>query len=306
MTNATTIAGANAVRIDAVFGIAVDQDDTLYVTDSSNHRIVVMRSNSTNASTTFGSGPGSGMNQFNSPTEVVVAGTVIYVLDYYNYRVQKYAKNGTFIAIAAGITSSSGNQNTLNRFGLAYGLAVDSLGYLYVSDGDNHRILRFPPNSTNGTNGVVVAGTGTGGSGPNQLYYPRRFFVDNTRTLYIADTSNHRIQKWPYGACYGITVAGTGSAGTGLGHLYNPIAVKIDQNGYLYIVDQSNNRILRWGSNECMGECIAACSTNNAGSNADRLNAPRDIAFDSKKFLYVADAGNRRVQKFLVQSDPGK
>ena len=296
--NATTVAGSSSSRLNGLQGIHVDENDTLYIADTGNNRVVVMRMNATNISMVLGTGYGSGLTQFDQPRDVFVTRTAIYILDSRNYRVQTYAKNGTFIATVAGMTDSSGNVNTMNKIGNAYSLFVDSDDYLYVSDSDNHRVLRFPPNSTNGTNGVIVAGTGTVGSGPNQLYNPRGIYVDNTRTLYIADMSNHRIQKWAYGACYGITVAGTGSAGTSLDRLNNPSAVSVDANGYLYIVDQNNHRILRWPNFECVSECIAGHLLTYSGQTPDRLSNPMDLSFGDDGSLYVCDYGNNRVQKF--------
>ena len=191
IVNATTIADYDNVGLSSCYGMAIDDDDTVYIADTNNHRILLRRSNSTNVSTILGNGQGSGMNQFNWPTDVFVTATALYVLDAYNYRVQKFSKNGTFLITVAGITGLGGNQNILNRFGVSYGLFVDNEDYLYVSDSDYHRVLRFPPNSTNGTNGIVLAGTGTGGYGPYQLNAPRRIYVDRERNLYVADMNNH-------------------------------------------------------------------------------------------------------------------
>jgi sugar lactone lactonase YvrE len=71
----------------------------------------------------------------------------------------------------------------------------------------------------------MVAGTGVSGNGSNQLNQPRGVFVMDDGTMYIADSFNHRIQKWTIGARSDVTVAGTGSAGRGLSELYYPLKV---------------------------------------------------------------------------------
>lgn len=41
-----------------------------------------------------------------------------------------------------------------------------------------------------------MAGGYGAGSTPEKLYYPRGLDMDNNGALYIADSSNHRIQLW--------------------------------------------------------------------------------------------------------------
>ena len=182
---------------------------------------------------------------------------------------------------------------------MSYGIYVDKYGFLYVTDTANDRVLRFPPGSTSGTSATVVAGTGVAGAGPSQLNNPYKAFVDDDLTMYIADTSNHRIQRWSYGACSGVTVAGTGTAGSALNQLSSPASVIVDANGFMYISDFNNHRILRWSLGACAGECIAACS-GASGTATNQLNNPFSLAFDSNGLMYVSDKLNHRVQKFSI------
>ena len=71
--------------------------------------------------------------------------------------------------------------------------------------------------------GVIVAGNGTYGNTPSQLYYPMGVYVDPNNAIYVADYDNHRVQKWLPNAVSGTTVAGaTGTCGSGSGLLCNP------------------------------------------------------------------------------------
>jgi hypothetical protein len=59
------------------------------------------------------------------------------------------------------------------------------------------------------TTGITVAGiTGSSGVAANQLYMPISIAVDTSKTLYISENGNHRIQKFLPGASNGTTVAG--------------------------------------------------------------------------------------------------
>lgn len=47
------------------------------------------------------------------------------------------------------------------------------------------------------------------------LNYPTDIFVDSSGAMYVADSSNNRVQRWFVGASIGTTVV-NGSSGTGL------------------------------------------------------------------------------------------
>ena len=109
--------------------------------------------------------------------------------------------------------------------------------------------------------------------------------------------TNHRIQKWTYNASSGITVAGTGVNGSGLMQLQKPNSVAVDTSGRVYIADRYNHRIVRWAPNATVGVCVVAC-TGVAGQQANQLNQPISVAFDTNGSMYVSDSSNNRVQKF--------
>jgi DNA-binding beta-propeller fold protein YncE len=66
---------------------------------------------------------------------------------------------------------------------------------LYVTDTSNNRILKFPPGSTGGTFGTIVAGNGVSGSAANQLNGPRGAVVDSNGNVYVADNGKRKIKK---------------------------------------------------------------------------------------------------------------
>ena len=278
-------------------------NNTLYIADIGNNRVVVTQLGSTNATTILGSF-GSASNQLSLPTDVFVTSAFIYIYDANNYRVQRWTRNGSNITTVAGITGIPGNSSTTVNFKVGYGIYMDKYGYLYVSDQSNNRILRYSPGSLGGDSGVMVAGTGIMGSAPSQLKGPCEVFVDDDRTMYIVDSNNHRIQKWTYGACSGVTVAGIGTSGAAANQLYYPTGVVVDSNQYIYITDTFNHRIQRWAPGACAGDCIVGCS-GTSGTASYQLNYPQRLVFDNQRAMYVSDASNNRVQKFALASAIG-
>jgi hypothetical protein len=199
---------------------------------------------------------------------------------YSNYRVDQWLFNSTNIVSQMYVCKA------------CYGLFIDTSNNLYCSMYDIHQI-----NSKSLTKRLniwsIVAGTGTAGSTSVTLYYPRGIFVDSNLNLYVADSANSRIQKFPYGQLNATTVA------TGAITLYYPSGVVLDGNGYLFIVDSYNHRIIGSGPNGF--QCIAACS--GAGSASNQLYYPLTLSFDSYGNLFVTDQYNHRIQKFILATN---
>ena len=145
---------------------------------------------------------------------------------------------------------------------------------------------------------MLVAGVGCAGLLPNMLHHPRGVFVDMKFNLYVADTSNDRIQRFAHGEANGITVMGFGAAVRFL--LRRPTSVVLDADGYLFVVDSNNHRIVR---STCFGfECLIGCS-DKSGSAPNQLNQPESMAFDSIGNMFVTDMENSRIQRFIVTSN---
>ncbi|CAF2011130.1 unnamed protein product, partial [Rotaria magnacalcarata] len=71
-------------------------------------------------------------------------------------------------------------------------LFVDQDHSVYVSDRDNHRVMKW----VEGAKESIVAAGGQGyGDTLTQLSYPNVLFVDTLGTLYVAAWGNHRIMR---------------------------------------------------------------------------------------------------------------
>ena len=137
-------------------------------------------------------------------------------------------------SVVAGLGGTSGSGT--NRLGIPGGIAVDSKGNLYIADALNSRIVCWPPNSTNGS---VIAGTGTFGSDSFSLMLPFGVFLDeNNSYIYVADTSNHRIQRFSLSGGSpnnGTTVAGGNGPGFTNKQLNAPASIYITKKTKNYV-----------------------------------------------------------------------
>ena len=71
---------------------------------------------------------------------------------------------------------------------------VDSGGSIFIADTFYHRIIRWKPGQQND---VCIAGcTGMTGNRSDQLNGPRDVTFDCNGNLLVADTGNHRIQRF--------------------------------------------------------------------------------------------------------------
>lgn len=273
-------------QLSGPVGIAISNDNILYVTDAGNHRIIVIHLDSATPNYIIGSGCGASANQFCYPYDSFPTNSSLYVTDAGNSRIQERALN------SSNVTSTV----SLGSLYAAFYLYVDIHQNIYFSEYRNHTVMLFHANLLSTK---VVAGTGVQGSSDDQFNTPYGIFVDQIGILYVADCWNHRIMKWYQGASSGIRVAGDGTSGSSSTQLTTPTDIIVDSNQHMYISESGNARIIRWPPNSTFGVCIAAC-TGTTGSGSMQLSSPHSLAFDSHGSLYVSDWFGNRVQKFSI------
>ncbi len=291
--NGTTIAEGNGAGdgLNQLYNpqsVYVDDDQTIYVADYGNRRIVEWKYGATSGQVVAGgNGSGNRTDQLSGPRYVIVdkKKDCLVICDQSNKRVVRWPRrNGTSgQIISSNIT--------------CWGLTLDSNGCLYVSDYQKHEVRRWREGDTVGT---VVAGGNGAGDRLNQLYNPTYIFVDQNNSVYVSDKDNHRVMKWIEGGKEGIIVAGGHSQGNNLTQLSSPYGIVVDQLGTVYVADYGNHRVMRWPKGATQGSIIAG--ENEAGGQANRFNRPINLSFDRQGNLYVADMSNHRIQRLNIHS----
>ncbi|CAF1309763.1 unnamed protein product [Rotaria sordida] len=267
----------------------IDDEQTIYVTDQRNHRIMEWKRDATTGQVVAGgNGQGNGAHQLSNPRDVIVDKETdsLIICDYSNDRVVRWPRrNGT---IGETIISNID----------CWGLTMDENGSLYVVNSGKHEVRRYRRGESQGT---VGAGGNGKGDRLDQLNYPRHVFVDQDYSLYVSEWENHRVMKWLKDATHGIVVAGGQGEGDGLTQLSAPRGVVVDQLGTVYVTDHYNERIMRWPKGATQGSIIIG--GNGRGEQSNQLDWPMGLSFDRHGNLYVVDYGNHRVQKFNIASN---
>lgn len=131
---------------------------------------------------------------------------------------------------------------------------------------------------------------GTSGSGPGQFNGPQDVAIDNIGNVYVADTQNHRIQKFTDDGTF---VTSWGVFGTSDGQMKYPTGVCTDNLSHVYVADLLNHRIQKFTDSG-----VHLLSWGSLGSEHGQLNNPLAVAADGSGNVYVTDGGNMRVEKF--------
>lgn len=146
--------------------------------------------------------------------------------------------------------------------------------------------------------GVLLEG-GQPGAQPGQFSYPRGIAVDGSGDIYVADSRNHRIQKFDgktgkllvsFGGFFKVDGGDPKKVvATAPGKLNEPNGIAIGPDDNVYVVDTWNGRIQIF-SPKGNGKKVFTAD--------DGFFAPRELTVDANGFVYVADTGKHRIVKF--------
>ncbi len=303
-----------AARFKLPKGLAIDAAGNLFVTDFGNHTVRAVAPGAVVTTVagkagSWGSADGdSATARLLFPGGVAVDGAdTLYVADSGNHSLRKVAPGGAVTTVAGksgmGTDDGTGPQA---RFFLPYGIAVGSMGTVHVADTYNHTIRSVS------ALGIVTTLAGTGGEAGDsdglgaaaRFDHPTGVAVDDTGTLFVADTGNHVIRVISAVGAVGTPFGTAGLEGSadGLGtdaRFRNPKAVAVDDGGTIYVADTGNHTIR---AIDPTGAVTTVAGKPGEPGNADgaasdaRFRSPAAIAVDWTGTLYVADTGNHTIR----------
>lgn len=291
------------------------------------------------------------------PADAALAGGELFVADAANNRVLVYSSNAGGLAATASrvigqldFPDTAPNLVEGKEFNLAGSLTSGISGsaildltatpaHLYVADSGNNRILGFNDfrhaiqgqkadivigqpdfsrTTTNYPTGDPAQPNAQGLSGPTSLA------LDSAGNLYVSDTFNSRILRFPAPFASGTKTLETADLVIGQASFTStvtdptertmsaPISIAFTTNGadnsktdgYLVAADVNHNRVLFFPKPFSNGmsatKVIGQPSFNSTATSGDvtRLNSPRGVAVDPNDHVVVADTGNSRVQVY--------
>jgi len=157
----------------------------------------------------------------------------LYVADSGNNRIQKFDRDGRFLAEVGGTGTADG------QFSEPWSVAVDTQGNVYVADTWNHRIQKFDKDLKYLTQWGKPA-LDLKNPQPYDFWGPRDVAVDAEGNVWVTDTGNSRVLKFDSN---GKHLATLGTPGSEAGQLRDPVGIEVAANGDIYVADGWNSRI---------------------------------------------------------------
>ena len=279
------------------YGVAVDDDGTVYIADAGdNNRIRKIGAGGV-VSTLAGGVEGfaddvGSAAAFHTPSGLACDGDgIIYVADTGNHAIRKVSPQGVVTTLAgsgtAGFRDGLGSQAQFNG---PIGVAVDPSGNVYVADtyNDRIRVIRVDGHVITLAGGEKP-GYQDGPAGIARFDTPTAVAVDALGNVWVADTRNNAIRKLtPSGEVSTLTSVLPEDANA----VRRPLSLAVTRDGLLYVGEMARGRVLQLSR---AGQWHVL-----TGATQDqRLSRPSGLAITAAGALYVADASSYRIHKIL-------
>jgi hypothetical protein len=138
-----------------------------------------------------------------------------------------------------------------------------------------------------------VRGFGDYGSGPGQLDDPRQLAVDGAGFVYVADSSNSRLEKFTPDGQFAASIGQGFSITAQPDQLSSPQGVTVAPDGTIYAADQQQRRVQHYTAGGAFLGTIGS-----QGSGDGQFETTGAIAAAPDGSLYVADWSLSSVQRF--------
>lgn len=321
---------ATEAVLNEPYGVAVDADGNIYISDTANSCVRVVDAQTGLISTLAGVAGRAGFGGengparealLNRPTGLMISGDGdVYIADTGNNRVRVVVRlddeSSPFIYTEAGKGSVDYFDGEVpavaGRLDAPQGVTLDQNGDLLVADTFASRI-RLIDTSTGMMEtiaGLARAGDiGDGGPALNAfLQTPVQTLVDSRGQLLILDPLMNRVRRVlldgtieTYAGKEGYAYGGDG--GPAKEAIFNvPYGMAFDLQGNLLIADTGNHRVRRINAITGIVETVAGAGTagfaGDGGQARDALfNEPTSVAVDARGNIYVGDGSNRRIRR---------
>lgn len=218
----------------------------------------------------------------------------LFVVDTRNNKIRKISQTGLVTTIAGSTLGQVDGQGILAKFGSPNGIAIDTEGVLFVSEGSSSTIRRISLTGFVRTySGSLPSGFANGRTENAKFQSPRGMTIDAAGNLFIADIFNYKIRKISINGDV-TTVAGT-TRGFADGQASNaqfdlPSDIAIDGEGNLFVADLGNHKIRKISSNGSVSTVAGSTQGSADGQGAAaKFNLTNGITIDGEGNLFVSD-----------------
>ncbi|XP_073252289.1 E3 ubiquitin-protein ligase TRIM71-like [Porites lutea] len=264
--------GESVGMLKKPWGVTVNGQDEIAVTDYGNHRVSVFSSDGTHVRSFGRRGQNNG--EFQGPKGIAFDshGNIV-VADCLNHRVQVFDRNGNFLS---NLGKKGSRDSQLSYPG---GLSINGNGDIIVADYGNRLIKIFS------SSGGYLRKFGEAGSLVNPFHC-----IQHGQHFIVSDFSDRSIKMFNLDGRF---ISKFGKLGIKDGEFNEPFCLSVNKEGLLMVCDAGNHRVQLF---ELSGKFVAKFGSE--GSERGELKNPRSTANLSDGRIVVCDKDNNRIQVF--------
>ena len=264
--------GESVGMLKGPWGVAVNDQDEIAVTEFWNHRVSVFSSDGTHLRSFGRKGLNNG--EFQCPEGIASdrLGNIV-VADCLNHRVQVFDRNGNFLSKFR----EQGNGN--NKLKYPLGLSINCKGDIIVADRGNKLIKIFS------SSGEYLRKFGGAGSlvSPFHCIQHGQYFI-------VSDVGDHFVKMFNLEGNFRFKF---GKQGNKDGEFNEPFCLSVTKEGLLMVCDAGNHRVQVF---ELSGKVVSKFGSE--GSERGEFKCPVSAANLSDGRIVVCDMNNNRIQVF--------
>ena len=212
--------GTAYTQIGTSYGLYVDNQYNVWVSEYSNHRVTRWVVGNTATGTRV--------------RILCYIGMLINLVDRFRWLVVMVLVVQSLNSTIPGVFSSA--TSALCTLQIAITIGSNDGCWVRIS---RYRNVSHSYSLLGATSGTTVAGTGVVGATATQLSSPRAVIMDQFNYLYILDTGNNRVQRWLLGATSGVTIISSTT-------FSSPSGMRFSSPGNLIVADTSRHRVVSY------------------------------------------------------------
>lgn len=225
----------------------------------------------------------------------------LFIDDWWNQRITRFESDGT----APFSFGFRGNRGVFGSLNFAWDVAVQpGTGREFVANRESNEVKVFDQD------GTQITRWGASGTANGQMKLPQGLAFAPDGTLWLSDTTNHRIQHFSIDVNGNPTWLGTyggpildsagmlcGGSSTVVGCFNTPTGIDVAADGTVFVADTNNNRIAK--RNPTTGAWTVY--TRPVGGSVFRI--PWGVTVAPDGYIWVSDSGVDRIVKMDVNAN---